>query len=203
MATQSHLASRSGWSLRLSAAALALLLAVPAVAGDVPAKKQSSAGLYLTAVEAGDLLADHSVVFIDVRTRAEVAFLGLPKRADVNIPYMVMPVMANYDGGKKEYMLELNPDFSRVFEAYVTSHGLSKDTRFVLICRSGSRSAKAASLLYELGYKNAYSVIDGYEGDKAKKGDMAGQRVVNGWRNAGLAWSYKLEPSQVYPDDQG
>ena len=42
---------------------------------------------------------------------------------------------------------------------------------------------------------------DGFEGDKAKEGDMAGQRVVNGWRNAGLGWSYKISSAQAYDDD--
>jgi hypothetical protein len=32
-----------------------------------------------------------------------------------------------------------------------------------------------------------YSVVDGFEGDKSK----AGLRVVNGWKNAGGAWTYK------------
>jgi rhodanese-related sulfurtransferase len=66
------------------------------------------------------------------------------------------------------------------------------------MCRSGSRSASATNLLSENGYKNVYTVTDGYEGDKAKSGDMKGQRVVNGWKNSGLPWSYKLDKSKMY-----
>ena len=39
--------------------------------------------------------------------------------------------------------------------------------------------------------KNKYSVVDVYEGDLASDGPNAGQRVVNGWKDFGLPWSYK------------
>jgi hypothetical protein len=40
--------------------------------------------------------------------------------------------------------------------------------------------------------------VDGYEGDKAKSGPNKGQRVVNGWKNNGLPWSYKLLATKMY-----
>jgi rhodanese-related sulfurtransferase len=71
-----------------------------------------------------------------------------------------------------------------------------------LICRSGDRSAAAANLLAEAGLKNVYSVVDGFEGDLATQGPKAGQRVVNGWKNAGLPWSYNLDKEKMYKLDQ-
>jgi len=47
-----------------------------------------------------------------------------------------------------------------------------------------------------------FSLVDGYEGDKAKEGPDQGQRLVNGWRNTGLDWSYSEAASQVYPADR-
>ena len=41
---------------------------------------------------------------------------------------------------------------------------------------------------------------DGFEGDKAKSGPQKGQRVVNGWKNSNLSWSYKLKPSKLYQE---
>jgi hypothetical protein len=41
-------------------------------------------------------------------------------------------------------------------------------------------------------------VVDGFEGDMAKDGPKAGQRVLNGWKNAGLPWSYQLDKSKMY-----
>ena len=180
---------------------VALICASSALAADIPEKKQTVAGLYATAVEASELLAQDDVVLIDVRSRAEVAFLGMPSDADVNLPYMVMPMIPEYDEDKSSYALEINPDFPTSFEAWVVANGYSKDSSFILMCRSGSRSAKAADLIYEMGYQNVYTILDGYEGDKAKEGESSGQRVVNGWRNAGLDWSYKISSSQVYPMD--
>lgn len=171
------------------------------VAGDIPEKKQTRLGLYLTASEAHEMLSSGDAVFVDVRSRAEVAFLGIPKRADIHIPYMVMPMMAVFNEDKSTYDLEINPDFPTDFQEYAAQRGVTLNTPIILMCRSGSRSARAADLLADLGYTTVYSVVDGYEGDKAKSGSGAGQRVVNGWRNAGLEWSYEIAPRQAYPTD--
>ena len=80
----------------------------------------------------------------------------------------------------------------------LASKGLKPDDPIVLICRSGDRSAAAANLLAQAGFKSVYSVVDGYEGDLAKDGPKAGQRVVNGWKNAGLPWTYKLDKAKMY-----
>ncbi len=189
----------NGIALGLVAAAV---VASTAAATDVPESKRTKAGLYVTAAEAADMLNDPSVVFIDVRSRAEVSFLGLPSRVNVHIPYMVMPMVASYDPDRKGYGLELNPDFPMVFREYAEERGLAEDTRIILICRSGSRSARAADLLNDMGFSNVYSVIDGFEGDKAKDGPGKGKRVMNGWRNAGLDWDYAIAPEQSYPGDR-
>lgn len=176
-------------------------MATVTLAEDVPNKKRSNAGLYLTATEAAEFVRDDKVLFVDVRTRAEVNFLGLPTQVDVHIPFMVMPAFPEFDEKKKSYRLEVNEDFRDDILQYVSSHGYTPDTPIVLMCRSGSRSAKAANILTEMGFSQVYSVIDGYEGDKAKDGTVAGQRVVNGWRNSGLEWSYSIKAEQVYPAD--
>ena len=191
-------------SLRSSAwiLAAALMCAAPLAAQDIPEKKRTNAGLYLDVSQAVEMLQDPEGVFVDVRSRAEVAFLGLPTRVNVNIPYMQAPMMPEFDAKKHTYKLELNPDFSLEFKAYAAANGVGEDTPIVLMCRSGSRSALAANLLSELGYKQVYSLIEGYEGDKAKEGPQKGQRVVNGWKNAGMEWSYSISESQLYPADR-
>jgi hypothetical protein len=37
-------------------------------------------------------------------------------------------------------------------------------------------------------------VVDGFEGDMSKDG----RRAVNGWKNAGLPWSYQLAREKMY-----
>jgi rhodanese-related sulfurtransferase len=173
-------------------------LAVDASA--VPAEKQTKAGLYLDAGEAYDFLrkAGDRAYFVDVRTRAEVSFLGMPTVADANIPYVDLAEDASWDDKNGRFKLETNGDFGPELARRLSARGLSKTDPIVLMCRSGDRSARAANLLKELGYQRVYSVVDGFEGDLAKDGPKAGQRVVNGWKNAGLPWSYKLDGNKMY-----
>ena len=122
----------------------------------------------------------------------------MPANVDTNIPYMTTGDFSEWDEKKKNFKLYPNSDFTMLMNDYVKSHGFTKESPILLICRSGSRSAKAAKLLFAIGYKNVYAITDGYEGDKAKEGSRKGQRVVNGWKNSGLPWSYKLNREAMY-----
>ncbi|WP_137703336.1 rhodanese-like domain-containing protein [Marimonas lutisalis] len=179
----------------------ASFMATAAFADEIPEKKRTTAGLYVTSADVGGMLENPEVRLIDIRSRAEVSFLGLPVRANKHIPYMVMPMIPEFDAAKGTYKLELNPNFPSDFESYAQATGILPETPIILMCRSGSRSARAADLLYKMGYRNVYSLVDGYEGDKVKDGPHKGERVMNGWRNAGLAWSYMISDAQAYDSD--
>ena len=169
-------------------------------AAAVPDIKRTKLGMYLSSQEAAKLVDQNTskALFLDIRTPAEVAFLGMPAQADANVPYMKEPDFPAWDGAKATLKLELNPDFLPELRHRLAAKGLKATDTIVLICRSGDRSAAAANLLAEAGFKNVYSVVDGYEGDLAKDGPKAGQRAVNGWKNAGLPWSYKLDKAKMY-----
>lgn len=180
-----------------------LLLAVNAVAfaanvdpASVPEKKRSKLGLYLTAQQAYEM--SHSkadkTLFVDVRTRAEVNFLGTAANIDANVPYMEMNEWYAWNDKSDSFKLEVNSDFAATIEKRLKEKHLSKNDTVILMCRSGDRSARAADLLADLGYKKVYSVIEGYEGDMSKDG----LRNVNGWKNANLPWSYKLAKTKMY-----
>ena len=190
----------------VSAAALALsaTIALAADGSSLPKKKQTTQGLYITAKEAFNVIQKESdkVLFVDVRTRAEVNFLGMPTLADANIPYMSLSEFYQWDAKKKNFALELNDDFLPNIQSRLEAKGLSKADKIIFMCRSGSRSAAAANLLAKAGYVNVYTVVDGYEGDKAKSGPQKGQRVVNGWKNSGLPWTYKLHASKMYMSNE-
>ncbi len=70
----------------------------------------------------------------------------------------------------------------------------------LVICRSGQRSAPAVDALAEAGFENVCSVIDGVEGDRVRDPESVfnGQRMRNGWKNAGLPWTYDLDPGLMY-----
>jgi rhodanese-related sulfurtransferase len=169
---------------------------------ELPAKKHTDLKLYLTASEAYDMInkAPEKTLFIDVRTRAEVNFLGTATLIDANIPYMTPDSWTEWDDKKGHFKLAPNSGFLTAFEDRINEKGLDKNATIILMCRSGSRSSKATNLLKQAGYSKVYTVVDGYEGDKAKAGDKKGQRVVNGWRNNNLPWTYKLDKSKMYFD---
>lgn len=169
-------------------------------AASVPQIKRTKLGHYLSSQEAAKFMDQNAskALFLDVRTPAEVMFLGMPVQADANVPYMKEPDFPAWDGAKATFKLEPNSDFLPEVRRRLAAKHLGPNDAIVLICRSGDRSAAAANLLAEAGFKNVYSVVDGFEGDLAADGPKAGQRVVNGWKNAGLPWTYKLDKAKMY-----
>lgn len=182
----------------ITGTALAAPAALAIDASQVPEIKRSQLGLYLTAAEAYEMANQEKLLFIDVRTRAEVNFLGMPTVADANIPYMEMDNMYSWDEKKGVFKLEPNSDFVTEVQGRLKQKGLDQNSKIIVMCRSGDRSVKAVDLLAKVGYKNVYSVVDGYEGDVAKDGERKGQRVVNGWKNSNLPWSYSLTKQKMY-----
>jgi len=165
---------------------------------DLIKKKQSEANKYLTAVEAYKVVEAHAgeVLFIDVRTLAEIEFVGWTPVVDAVIPYMTND-FEEWNEKKNRYLKVISGDFPIAFEDLVASKGFSYNTPIIFMCRSGSRSSKAATLATKLGYTQAYTVVDGFEGDKAKKGEDTGHRTLNGWKNSGLPWDYKVDNEKV------
>ena len=168
-------------------------------AAAVPVSKQTTAGRYLDAREAFALKQKlgPKAFFVDVRTRYEVSYVGMPTVADANIPYVEHPDDAPWDDKADRFKLEINSEFGAELARRTAAKGLGKDDVIIVMCRSGDRSARAATLLTQLGYSTVYSVVDGFEGDVAASGPKQGQRVVNGWKNADLPWSYKLDKNRM------
>ena len=174
------------------------LFVSPAFAGNykpvdvskLPKVKQSKLGLYLSALEAFKMKTDGGakVAFIDIRTKGEFMFLGTPTVTDMSIPYMEIDDPASWDKKNNRCSLSPNSDFVSAVNALVTRQSLAKTDSIILICRSGDRSSRAANLLQEAGFTKVYTIVDGFEGDMGK--DV--RRDVNGWKNADLAWSYKM-----------
>ncbi len=166
---------------------------------DIPEYKQTRAERYLTSKEAYEEIQveEHKILFLDVRTRAEVEVVGMPTVADANVPYMLMaePMTWNDDWGS--FKMVRNQNFLAAVKERLEEKGLTRDDKVFLMCRSGGRSASAADLLSEAGFTNVFSVVDGYEGDKAKNG----KRILNGWKNSDLPWSYKLDKKKMYLTD--
>ncbi len=167
----------------------------------LPEVKRSKLALYLTPQQAWDMKKKDpkGVAFFDVRTRAEAMYVGWPSDADALVPYMEHPeIMSEWDDKRFMYQLEPNQDFVPEIERRLKEMGLGKEAPIVLICRSGDRSSKAQDRLQTAGFTRVYSITEGFEGDPARDGPKAGQRTVNGWKNAGLPWTYKLDKARMY-----
>jgi rhodanese-related sulfurtransferase len=127
--------------------------------------KLSYAGALLPA-EAHALM-EQGAKLVDVRTKPELLYVG-------RIPGSIAVEWQTYPGGRP------NPDFVAELSAVV-----GRDETVMFICRSGARSDSAAEAAMRAGYKDAYNVLEGFEGDKDKEQH---RNSVGGWRKAGLPW---------------
>jgi len=184
--------------------ALNLFLVGAAMAGavdpaTVPPPKQTISKNYLSSKEAAAMKESlgAKALMVDVRTQAELEYVGIADPVDLNVPYM-MDDYSEWDDKKSRYMMAANSGFLSTISDNFKNSNLSKDDVVIVICRSGDRSASAANLLTNAGYTKVYSVVDGFEGDMAKEGVDKGRRTINGWKNAGLPWSYLLIKSKMY-----
>jgi rhodanese-related sulfurtransferase len=165
------------------------------------ASARTKAGLYVTPTEAYEMLTnqkDRKVVLVDVRDPVEIMFTGFTDMADINIPLKIIDP-STWDEESGSYQANTNRDFVAETAAALERLGADKDSDIIFMCRSGTtRSGPAADAMYEAGYKNVYSMVNGFEGHKEKEGDHKGARVVNGWKNSGLPWGWKLNEEKMY-----
>lgn len=112
-----------------------------------------------------------NVKLVDVRTSAERDWVG---RVAVPEGQHAAVEWATYPGGQP------NPQFGQQLERVA-----GKDEILLFLCRSGVRSRHSARVATELGYENAFDILEGFEGDKDGEGH---RKTVGGWCKAGLPW---------------
>jgi len=165
----------------------AATIASSVAVAELPEKKINKTGLYVTAAESiAAVAARDDVLLVDVRSPEEAMFVGYATPTDILLPFKLVNPKHPYNAKKQIFGMMDNPDFIPQMKAFLAD----KDPAAVLImCRSGSRSAAAVDALVEAGVTAPlYTVVDGFEGDKAE----TGARSVNGWKNAGGDWTYKI-----------
>jgi rhodanese-related sulfurtransferase len=135
--------------------------------------------------QASDMLKNPSTYLVDVRSIAEYYLVGHPVQA-FNIPLTFW--------SETRQSFEPNENFvPDLLERFKTSDVL------IFICRSGGRSLKAAEEAQKAGFKEVYSVDEGFEGEKDEKG----LRTVGGWKNRGLPYTYEINPDLTYRAAKG
>ena len=171
----------------------ALVFAAEGPKPDNP-KKQTVLDKYIKSVDAYGKwkAAPDKVQILDVRTSEEYVFVGHASMAR-NIPFRLWT--GEWNPEENKYIFKVNPDF----DTRVRKHYKSDDVILVM-CRSGDRSAEAVNAMAKLGFTNAYSVVDSFEGDLVTDPDSHydGKRLKNGWKNSGAPWTYDLDPKLIY-----
>ncbi len=160
----------------------------------LPRSKTTSLGLYLSPTDAAAALAaDPGIVFVDVRDPVEVAFVGHAAGIDAVVPLALFT--HRFDAAAGSYAAVENPRFVEEVAAAVGREGKTKADPVFVICRSGGRSAAAVEALARAGFGNVWNIVEGFEGDTDP---ATGARSRNGWRNAGLPWTYRLDPAAAW-----
>jgi rhodanese-related sulfurtransferase len=120
------------------------------------------------------LADDPDAVLVDVRTRAEWSYVGLPDLGALGKPVLQIE-WVRFPGGVR----------NDGFVDELAAAGVPKDAPVLFLCRSGVRSIAAAEAATAAGWTAAQNVLEGFEGNP----DGAGHRgTTGGWKVAGLPW---------------
>jgi rhodanese-related sulfurtransferase len=134
----------------------------------------------ISAADAYSILErDKSAVLVDVRTKAEWAYVGVPDLSGIDketifLEWQEFPTM------------KVAADFAPHLLETLRARGVSAKTPLLFLCRSGVRSRAAAIAMTQAGQELCYNIAQGFEGpldDKQKRG------AVDGWKAAGLPWA--------------
>jgi len=129
------------------------------------------AGAVLPA-EAFELLQlDPSVRLVDVRTRAELDWVGRPAIDTAQYAHIEW---IHYPGSVP------NTAFIQQLREVA-----APDTPVLFLCRSAARSKLAAVLAQKEGFTMAFDLLEGFEGDKDGQGH---RKTTSGWCFRGLPW---------------
>lgn len=122
---------------------------------------------------------DPGARLVDVRTRAEWAFVGITDlsalaKQPIQIEWQTFP-----DG-------QINPSFVDQLISDLVASGAGQDTNLYFLCRSGGRSLAAARAMAEAGFRACHNVTGGFEGPPDGNRHRG---FVMGWKIAGLPWA--------------
>ena len=128
----------------------------------------------MTSLEVWEALSsDKNSYLVDVRTIAEWNFVGVPDLSSIGkelicIEWLTFPG----NDTNKNFVEELN-------------HYVNTKNNLYFLCRSGSRSSSAATLMSREGFSFCYNVLDGFEGTMNA---IHQRNAIDGWKFNGLPW---------------
>ena len=117
-------------------------------------------------------------VLIDVRTRAEWTFVGVPDLRPLSKETHFAEWQSFPPSGQ-------NSGFVQEVSDLLAKKELDPDTPIYFLCRSGARSQSAAQAMTQAGYTKCFNISDGFEGALNPESHRGTQ---SGWKAAGLPW---------------
>jgi rhodanese-related sulfurtransferase len=134
----------------------------------------------LSAKEAWDRLSgDQGALLVDVRSRAEWNFVGVPDLRPLTRS-VILVEWQSYPPGPTP-----NPNFLSELMGALQNAGHKAGSALFFICRSGSRSRRAASIATDAGLRPCFNISDGFEGDIDPDRHRG---TAEGWKASGLPW---------------
>lgn len=124
------------------------------------------------------LEAEERAVLVDVRTDAEWQFVGQADLSSLGRPYIGLSWQQWPD-------MKHNPSFTKDLSALLHKNGYDEMTPLLFLCRSGARSAAAATAMTRAGYRRCYNIAEGFEGPLNSDKHRGN---IGGWKAAGLPW---------------
>ena len=120
-----------------------------------------------------------SSILIDVRTRAEWSYVGVPDLSSLG-KELVLTEWQSFPDGRP------NAGFVAELTERLRSVGATKESELYFICRSGARSRSAAVAMTKAGFTRCFNVAEGFEGplDDARHRGMR-----SGWKARALPWA--------------
>ena len=124
------------------------------------------------------LAEDAGSILIDVRTRAEWNFVGVPDLSSLG-KALVLVEWQGFPEGR------LNAGFVTELTEKLDELGAKRDSELFFICRSGARSRLAAEAMLRAGYGHCRNVAEGFEGPLDSDRHRSSR---SGWKAQGLPW---------------
>lgn len=120
------------------------------------------------------ILNDPEAVIVDVRTRPELVFVGMPDLSAAGKEVVAI-----------EWQTFPHGTVNTEFVGQLRAAGIVETQNVYFLCRSGGRSRAAAILATADGFEAAFNIDAGFEGNPNSLGHRG---TEGGWKFAGLPW---------------
>jgi rhodanese-related sulfurtransferase len=125
-----------------------------------------------------ELAGDANAQLIDVRTKAEWSFVGIPDLSGIGKE----PLLIEWQSWPQ---MQVTADFLETLKKALADRQAGPEAPLYFLCRSGVRSAAAAACAFSIGFARSFNIAGGFEGPP----DQTRHRGrVAGWKANELPW---------------